>query len=97
MPPTYKLGQGSVVYRVDEDGKVWGFDFDPEAPLADLSGIAQQYRAWLEDDNTPAPADPIPEPEPSKNEILLMMLEGLEPGSESDEIVWIVLQESLRP
>lgn len=42
------------------------------------------------------PPPPEPEPEPTKNDILLMLLDGVDPSDPDVEIMWLVLQESLR-
>lgn len=42
-------------------------------------------------------AHELPEPPLTKNDLLLMMLDGLEPGDEASEIILMVQQEMLRP
>lgn len=54
---TYKLianlygGEPRSVVRTDDDGSVWGIPFDP------ANTDYQAYLKWLEEGNTPLPAD----------------------------------------
>jgi hypothetical protein len=56
----YKLAKDSItgqvvaVIRTDKDGKVWGIPQDP----ANTDYVA--YLKWLEEGNTPEPADEVP-------------------------------------
>jgi hypothetical protein len=59
MPQPYKLGPGTMVRTTTADGET-SFTYSPDAPLGTLSVAAQQYRAWLDQGNTPDPADPRP-------------------------------------
>jgi len=54
----YKLFKGSYgivrsVLRTDDDGQVWGIPFDPD------NTDYQAYLKWLEEGNTPLPADEV--------------------------------------
>ena len=55
MNYTYKLTNGNMILRVD-DG-IW-------IPKSESNRHYQEYLLWLEEGNTPLPADPLPEPEP---------------------------------
>jgi len=55
----YQLHSSNLaVVRLNEDGTLSGIPFDP------ANTDYQKYLLWLEEGNTPLPADPIPEPEP---------------------------------
>ena len=51
----YKLGHYDLIYFTD------GSKCFPQDPA---NTDYQQYLKWLEEGNTPLPADPLPEPEP---------------------------------
>ena len=49
---SYKLTNNDSVLRIDsENGKVWSI------PLNATNWMAQEYREWLAQGNTPEPAD----------------------------------------
>lgn len=97
--------------QVDQDGLIHAFGYFPEGsgdPSLTTVVIAEEEvwklttpakRRVLLADGTielepPDPPEPAP---PTKQEILLMMLEGVEPQDADTELLWLVLQESLRP
>lgn len=69
MTVRYKLQLGVIptdgserkvvaVLKTDESGQQWSI------PLVDENRMYQEYKSWLDEGNTPEPADPIPEPTP---------------------------------
>jgi len=52
---TYQLTQGNLILRIADNAYI---------PPAEGNTDYQAYLAWLDEGNTPLPANPIPEPEP---------------------------------
>jgi hypothetical protein len=52
---TYQLTEGDIILRLTDNASI---------PPAEGNTDYQAYLAWLDEGNTPLPADPIPEPEP---------------------------------
>ena len=84
-------------YQFTLDGAVIRRSDGATIPTDDGNRDYQQYLAWREAGNTPDPADPPPEPEPSKNDILGMLLDTADPDDPDPTIVYLVLREMLTP
>lgn len=59
----YKLPtNGNGIWKMEGDAVIASIPDDP------ANRDWQEYQAWLEEGNTPEPADPEPEPEPTREE-----------------------------
>ena len=76
-----------MAYKLLRDGMILRLDDTTFIPTDHRNGDYAQYLAWLEEGNTPEPADPEPEPETPPTEILLSLLADVTDVDETKPIL----------